>query len=388
MAFRTVVKPSNGQVRIQRRTPSAWEDAPVTAPTAAVDVVSTAAEAAALPVPPLLVLEDVGRFFDEHGLGSGPPRVRRIGAGSSNVTFLVEREGARLVLRRPPRPPLPPSAHDMLREARLQLALAELGVRVPRIVALCAEDALGQPFYVMEHLDGDVVTDVLPPLLEEHEDERRAAVEDLVEALVEIHAADVSSPALEPFVRPGSFLERQVRRWSGLWEAAATRDIPDFTAVGRWLAENLPEERERTVVHGDFRLGNVMLSRTSPARVLAVLDWEMGAIGDPRTDVGYLLATYSDGSASERTLQLSPVTARPGFPARAELVERYAERSGRDLDELPWFEALALWKSVVFCEAIYQRWRRGEMEGNRFAPGLEQGVPALAAAAAQIAERA
>lgn len=354
----------------------------------AVDVVATAAEAAALAVPPLLVLEDVERFFDEQGLGSGPLRVSRIGAGSSNVTFLVERDGARLVLRRPPRPPLPPSAHDVLREARLQLALAELGVRVPRIVALCEEDALGQSFYVMEYLDGDVVTDVLPPLLESDGNERRAAVEDLVDALVEIHAADAGAPALAPFVRPGSFLERQVRRWSGLWEAGATRDIPDFTAVGRWLAENLPEERERTVVHGDFRLGNVMLSRTSPARVLAVLDWEMGAIGDPRTDVGYLLATYSDGSALERTLQLSPVTAQPGFPTRGALVERYAERSGRDLDELPWFEALALWKSVVFCEAIYQRWRRGEMEGNRFAPGLEHGVPALARAAAAVAERA
>ena len=355
---------------------------------AVVDVVETVTEARAMPVPPLLVLDDVAAFFDARGLGRGPVRATRIGAGSSNVTFLVEREGARLVLRRPPRPPLPPSAHDVLREGRLQLALAELGVRVPRIVALCEEDALGQPFYVMEHLDGDVVTDVLPPLLEAHETERRAAVEDLVEALVEIHAADVASPALAPFVRPGSFLERQVRRWSGLWDAAATRDIPDFTTVGRWLADNLPEERERTVVHGDFRLGNVMLSRTSPAHVLAVLDWEMGAIGDPRTDVGYLLATYSDGSAAERTLQLSPVTARPGFPTRAELVERYTERSGRELDELPWFEALALWKSVVFCEAIYQRWLRGEMEGNRFAPGLEHGVPALARAAAQVAGRA
>jgi aminoglycoside phosphotransferase (APT) family kinase protein len=305
----------------------------------AVDVVATAAEAAVLPVPPLLVLEDVERFFDEQGLGRGPLRVGRIGAGSSNVTFLVERDGARLVLRRPPRPPLPPSAHDVLREARLQLALAELGVRVPRIVALCEEDVLGQSFYVMEHLDGDVVTDVLPPLLEEDEDERRAAVEDLVDALVEIHAADAGAPALAPFVRPGSFLERQVRRWSGLWEAAATRDIADFTEVGRWLAENLPAERERTVVHGDFRLGNVIVG---PDGLRAVVDWELVHLGDPIEDLGWLCVR------AWRFGERPPVA---GLGEYAELFEAYGAVAGRPVDPevVRWWEVLGTLKWGIMC---------------------------------------
>ena len=160
------------------------------------DVVETAAEATGLPLPPLLVLEGVREFLDAHGLGSGEIRARRIGeGGGSNFTFLLERDEGRYVLRRPPRPPLPPSAHDMVREARLQLALAPLGIRVPNILAVCEDESvLGVPFYVMDYLEGDVISDSLPPALREDEAARRRLGEDLVDTLVEIHAADVATP--------------------------------------------------------------------------------------------------------------------------------------------------------------------------------------------------
>src|SRR5215216_7286358 len=308
------------------------------------DVVETAEEAAPLERPPIIVLDRVAAFLDAHGLGAGAIRAARIGeGGGSNFTYVLERDKGRFVLRRPPRPPLPPSAHDMVREARLQLAVREAGfTRLPTIVAVCDDETLlGVPFYVMEWLDGDVVTSKLPQGLETPQARRRLA-DDLVDALVEIHAADVSRPALAAFARPGSYLERQVRRFSQLWEINQTRELPAVEEVGSWLGANLPEPLPPTVVHGDYRLGNAMVAPDDPTRIVAVLDWEMGAIGDPRADVGYLLATYSEPEGEPSPLGTSPVTAEPGFPTRAELVERYVERSGREVEPLPWFEALAL----------------------------------------------
>lgn len=343
-------------------------------------MVATEREAEGLPRPPLLILERVESFLDAHGLGRGTLQAHRIGdGGGSNFTYLLERGGERFVLRRPPRPPLPPSAHDMVRESRLQLALAGAGIRVPEILGVCEDDALlGVPFYVMAYLDGHVVTRALPDGLDDPAGRRQLAF-DLVDTLVEIHAVDVSGAALVPFVRPGSYLERQVRRFSQLWELNRTRELPQVDAVGCWLADHLPEPLPETVVHGDYRLGNMMLARADPRRIQAVLDWEMGAVGDPRADVGYLLATYSEPGGAQNPLGTSPVTAQRGFPARAELAQRYAERSGRSVEPLAWFEALALWKAAVFCEAIYGRFVRGELAAeDAGAARYEQGVPLLA----------
>ena len=333
---------------------------------------------------PLIVLDRVEDFLDANGLGSGPVAAERIGdGGGSNFTFLLTRGEDRFVLRRPPRPPLPPSAHDMVREARLQLALRESGfVRLPVILAVCDDDTvLGVPFYVMRFLDGHVVTQALPAGLESTQ-ARRELGHDLVDTLAEIHAADVSTPALAAFARPGSYAERQVRRFTQLWDVNRTRQIPDVDEVGRRLAADLPEPLPPTVVHGDYRLGNMMVARDGPTRIEAVLDWEMGAIGDPRADVGYLLATYSEPGGRQSALGSSPVTASEGFPSRDELVARYVESTGRELGPLAWFEALALWKAAVFCEAIFGRYVRGELGAEDTRAALfERGVPALAAAA-------
>jgi aminoglycoside phosphotransferase (APT) family kinase protein len=200
---------------------------------------------------------------------------------------------------------------------------------------------------------------------------------------VEIHAADVAAPALAAFARPGSYLERQVRRFSQLWEINATRDLPVVVEVGRRLGERLPEPLPDTVVHGDYRLGNLMVERGRPDRVQAVLDWEMGAIGDPRADLGYLLATYTEPGGDASPLGVSPVTALEGFPTKAELVGRYVVRSGRNIGPLGWFEALALWKAAVFCEAIYGRYVRGELGAeDARAAAYEKAVPLMAETAA------
>jgi aminoglycoside phosphotransferase (APT) family kinase protein len=345
-----------------------------------VDIAATAREAEGTDRPPLLILDRLETFLDEHGLGSGPIAARRIGdGGGSNFTFLLERGSDRFVLRRPPRPPLPPSAHDVVREARLQLALVPQGIRLPEILAVCDDDTvLGVDFYVMRYLEGNVVTTALPPGLEAPEARRRLAF-DLVDTLAEIHAADVSTPALAAFARPGSYLERQVTRFTQLWEINRTRPIPAVDQVGRELAAALPAPLPSTVVHGDYRLGNMMVSPGDPSVIAAVLDWEMGAIGDPRADLGYLVATYTEPGGARNPLGSSPVTGEHGFPSRSELIERYGERTGLDVEPLAWFEALALWKAAVFCEAIYGRFTRGELgaEDTRAAV-FEDGVPLLA----------
>lgn len=330
---------------------------------------------------PLIDEPRVEAFLDAHGLGEGPIVATRIGdGGGSNFTFLIERGDERYVLRRPPRPPLPPTAHDMVREANLQDAIRAAGFkRLVELLAVCEDESvLGVPFYVMRYLDGYVVTQQLPPGVDT-EAARRKLGEDLVDTLVEIHAADVATPKLAAFARPGSYAERQVKRFAQLWELNKTRELPAVDEVGATLARELPDPLPSTVVHGDFRLGNMMVARDEPTRIEAVLDWEMGAIGDPRADVGYLLATYSEPGGAQNPLGSSPVTAEPGFPTRTELAQRYAGQSGRDVEPLAWFEALALWKAAVFCEAIYGRYIRGELGAeDTLAARFEAGVPLLA----------
>ena len=215
------------------------------------------------------------------------------------------------------------------------------GSGCPGFRAVCEDVALlGVPFYVMDYIDGFVVTDVLPPGLDGDASARRRLSEDLVDTLVEIHGADVSAPALAPLVRPGSYLERQVRRFSQLWEVNATRELPLVGEVGAKLAAAMPPPLAPVVVHGDYRLGNMIVAAGQAGRIVAVLDWEMGAVGDPRADVGYLLATYTEPNGAPTPLGTSPVTATPGFSTRAELAARYisaaAVTSSRSIGSRHW----------------------------------------------------
>lgn len=355
---------------------------------AADDVVETREQAAADAREPLVVLEPLRAFLDARGIGAGALSATPIGEGHSNVTYLVARaDGAEVVLRRPPRGPLPPSAHDVLREARLLRALGPTAARVPAVLAV-GEDAsvIGAPFYVMEKLEGHVITGEIPGPLDAP-DERRRMADELIDALVEVHAVDWQAAGLTGFGRPTGYLERQLRRFGGLWEHNRTRDVPAVERVGRWLADRLPSPSPpapATVVHGDYRLGNVMIGPAAPARVLAIFDWEMATIGDPLADLGYLTAMWVQRDDPPTRFELSGVTRREGFPTRGELIARYEERAGRAMTDVRWYQALALWKAVVFMEGNYKRALTGATD-DPYLKAFGDGVLELAQRAEAIA---
>jgi aminoglycoside phosphotransferase (APT) family kinase protein len=317
------------------------------------DVVHTHAEAAENAREPLLVLDPLREFLDSHGLDA-PAELSAspIGEGHSNVTFALS---TGLVVRRPPRGPLPPSAHDVLREARLLRALEPTPVRVPRVLGVCDDrDVIGAPFYVMEQVRGEVITDSMPEALDNPAQRDRIA-DQLIEALVELHSVDWTRVGLEGFGKPTGYLERQLRRFTGLWEHNRTREVPEVEEVGRWLAANLPESPPATIVHGDYRLGNTMFAQTAPAHLVAIFDWEMATIGDPLADVGYMMIHWTQAGDPVGKFNLHSVTTLPGFPTRDELIARYEARAGRPVRALDWYVALALWKAVVFMEGNYKR---------------------------------
>jgi len=348
------------------------------------DIVATHAEAERNERVPLLVLEPLAAFLDEHGLGTGPITAEPVGDGHSNVTYLVRREGREVVVRRPPRPPLPPSAHDVVREARLLRAIQGTAARVPEVLAVCDDEAvIGAPFYVMERIRGEVITKEVPAALDTPAERRRIG-EQLIDALVEIHGVDWQA-CLEGFGRPSGYLQRQVRRFAGLWEHSRTREVEAVERVGAWLAEHIPESGPATIVHGDYRLGNTMFAAGAPARLCAVFDWEMATIGDPLADIGYMCATWSEaGDPPVGRFELGRVTRAEGFPTRAELIARYEERSGREVSDLPWYTTLALWKSVVFMEGNYRRAIEGRTD-DPYLKSFGEGVTELAARAEAVA---
>ncbi len=317
------------------------------------DIVATHAEGAANDREPLLVLEPLREFLGTNGLAA-PHDLSPVpvGDGHSNITFGLSTD---VILRRPPRGPLPPSAHDVLREARLLTALESTSVRTPRVLAVCADpEVIGAPFYVMERIHGAVITDELPASLDTPAHRARIA-DELIDSLVELHATDWTTLGLEGFGKPTGYLERQLRRFNGLWEVNRTRDIAELDEVGAWLAEHVPESPPATIVHGDYRLGNTMFADEPTPRLAAILDWEMATIGDPLADIGYLMVHWVQSTDVKSRFAMHTVTDRPGFPTRQEMVVRYEERSGRSVQSLDWYVTLAMWKASVFMEGNYKR---------------------------------
>jgi aminoglycoside phosphotransferase (APT) family kinase protein len=350
------------------------------------DIVNTPAEARGNERAPLLVLEPLSEFLDQRGLGEGEIEASPIGEGHSNVTYLIRRGAAELVLRRPPRPPLPPSAHDVLREARLLGALRDTPARVPAVLAVCEDPAtIGSPFYVMERIEGEVMVSSIPAALDVPV-QRRIIAEQLIEALTEIHAVDWRAAGLEGFGKPTGYLERQLRRFSGLWEVNKTREIPAVERVGGWLSHNLPRSGPATIVHGDYRLGNTIFAPATPARLAAVLDWEMATIGDPLADVGYLCMMWTEKDDPPGGLReaLGAITRREGFPTRAELIDQYERHTGRSMNDLRWYMTLALWKSIVFMEGNYKRAVAGSTD-DPYLKTFGDGVLELARQAEEVA---
>lgn len=349
------------------------------------DVVATRDAAKGLDREPLLVLDALEAFLDEARLGSGPLRVEPLADGHSNVTYAVDRGAERFVLRRPPRGPLAPSTHDVVREARLLAALGGAKLRVPPVLALCDDvTVIGAPFYVMARIDGYVLTSQLPAAFSAPDAPARIA-DEFVDALVELHAVDVDAAGLAAFGRPDGYLQRQIRRFRGLLEDNATRPLPELHEIGDWLDLTRPQSAAASVVHGDYRIGNMLIAARPVPRLTAVLDWEMATLGDPLADVGYMTALWAEaGDPDDPTLDLSAVTRQPGFPGRQALADRYAQTTGRDISDLRWYQVLAIWKAAIFLEGNYRRFLAGTTDDDYFAR-LAEGVPQLARRATRLA---
>jgi aminoglycoside phosphotransferase (APT) family kinase protein len=347
------------------------------------DVVQTRAQGAANAREPLLVLDPLRDFLAAHGLAAPADLdATPIGEGHSCVTFSLSTS---VVVRRPPRGPLPPSAHDVLREARLLRALEDTPVRVPKVLAVCDDpEVIGAPFYVMEQIEGEVITSHIPEPLDNPEQRARIA-DELIDGLVELHAVDWTRIGLEGFGKPTGYLERQLRRFTGLWEHNRTRELPEVEQVGAWLRENLPESPPATVVHGDYRLGNTMFAARPPAQMIAIFDWEMATIGDPLADLGYMMIHWTQADDELGKFNLQNVTMRPGFPKRHELIARYEERSGRSMQALDWYVTLALWKAVVFMEGNYKRAVQGSTD-DPYLKTFGEGVIELARRALAVSQ--
>lgn len=306
-----------------------------------------------------------------------------VAGGKSNLTYELRSPAGRLVLRRPPSGGLLPTAHDMAREARVQRALADSPVPVPRIVAEDDGSAFGVPFYAMERVDGHVVRASLPAGVLVDEADRHALGLRLVDLFADLHAVDPATVGLTDFGRPEGFLTRQVSRWSRQWAASRDDDVPDVDTLAARLAAAIPPSPSPAIVHGDPKLDNCVVD--AHGRVSALLDWEMSTLGDPLTDIG-LLAFYWREPGEAAWSLIPGVTDRPGFPRRADLLERYAARTGRDLTELPWYLAFAHFKFAVIAQGIAARVRQGAMAGQHFGD-LRGEVRAIAAGGLAMMER-
>ena len=303
-----------------------------------------------------------------------------IAGGKSNLTYRVSSEAGAVVLRRPPLGHVLPTAHDMVREHTVMSALAGTAVPVPRMLHLCTDaEVLGQPFYVMELVEGHICREALPAGYADQPEQRRAVGEGLVEVLAALHEIDPVEVGLTGFGRPDGYLERQVRRWGKQWDATRIEGHDDLDVLAADLTSQLPTTQRNTIVHGDYRLDNTILDASAPGRIAAVLDWEMSTLGDPLADLGVLLGYWSQADdAGPRTsaLVVPAATVLPGVPTRAEVASLYAERTGLDLTPLPWYAAFAAFKLAVVCAGIVARVRGGAMVGSGF-DGIEQRIGPL-----------
>ena len=265
----------------------------------------------------------------------------------------------------------------MGREARIQRALAGTQVPVPKVIVQEASgDLLGVPFYVMEKVPGHVIRAELPDGYAETPAEKLALADALVDVLADLHAVDPEAIGLGGYGRPHGYLERQLRRWNGQWEKTRTHEVRAVDELGGRLAGLLPESQRASIVHGDYRLDNCLMALADPSRVTAVLDWELSTLGDPLTDLGLLLFYWREPGEDQPVLTPA-VTRNPGFPGRAHLAERYARRTGAQLDDIAFYQAFAHFKFAVIAQGIAARVAGGSMAGQDFG-NLDQEVLKIA----------
>ncbi len=302
------------------------------------------------------------RFLESHVEGArGALEVARVPGGQSNPTYFIDKGATRMVLRKQPAGDILPSAHAVDREYRVMKALAATGAPVPNMILFHAErDVVGTPFYLMERLEGRVFHDnALPGLSAE---DRRKAYHSMAETLASLHSVDAAAVGLADYGRPGNYFARQIARWSRQWELSKTRELPDVEALIAWLKAEIPGDETSTIVHGDFRFGNLMLHASEP-RVVAILDWELSTLGHPLADLAHSCIGWHAKTGDYGGL-LGLDLAALGIPLQSEYVETYMRRAGHSAPLLPFHLAFALFRFAVIFEGVAARAKQGNASGD------------------------
>jgi aminoglycoside phosphotransferase (APT) family kinase protein len=310
---------------------------------------------------PALATDALQRYLDD-ALGDAVPiTVSPLTGGGSCEVFAVDRGQSRWVLRRAPRHASSATAHDVLREFRILDAIKEQPVRIAHPVVACDDPAVfGAPFYVMERIDGTPILQRVPDGWAAVPETHGRALEELIDALVAIHAVDWRACGLGDLAPKPGYIARQIVRWLDQLDSYGGRDLPAACAVGDWLEAQRPDDRPHALCHGDYKLDNVLFARDAPPHLLAVVDWEMAAIGDPLVDLAWAMIFHPGPDGTMRLgIAKEPRFAVEHLPGRAALVERYAARSGRDTSAIGWYDVFARWKLAIVLEGSYAKFQRG-----------------------------
>ncbi len=319
---------------------------------------------------------------------SAKMEVEQFPGGHSNLTYLLRFGGQEFVLRRPPFGPVPPKAHDMAREFRILENVHPVYPFAPRPFVLCEDvNVIGSIFYVMERRRGIIIRTDEPTQLTDNPAARRDVSEAMVDALAGLHLVDIYQNKLDTLGKPQGFVERQVRGWSERWRGSQTSELKEMDALAAWLSERLPTDAPRpTLVHGDFKLDNVMLNAENIGKIVGVFDWEMSAIGDPLVDLGIFLCYWVHTSTAEQHDSIASVTNREGYFTREEIIKTYVGKTNFDLTDITFYEVFAVFKLAVVIQQIYYRYFKGQTDDARFAK-LNERVEWLARIGAKLIEK-
>ena len=327
---------------------------------------------------PTIAIRD-GEAFDLDSLGAyltsqlpglvGQPTVQQFPGGRSNLTYRLQFENRSLVLRRPPFGTKAKSAHDMRREYTVVRGIGMKSDRVPKVLLHCAdENVIGAEFFVMEEVDGFLARREFPAEWGWGKGECQRFCRSFWEVMIEIHALDYSSLDLGDYARPKGYARRQIEGWNRRYERARTPNSPAASRLMKWLEQNIPEDGEATLLHNDYRIDNLILKPDDPVRIAAVLDWEMAAVGNPLMDLGNSLAYWIEaGDDAKAIAGSSQPSFLPGMLSRRDVVDLYAEQTGRDVGRIKVYYIAGLFRLAAIIQQIYYRYHHGQTNDHRFA---------------------
>ncbi|OLS19782.1 MAG: putative aminoglycoside phosphotransferase [Candidatus Heimdallarchaeota archaeon LC_3] len=317
-----------------------------------------------------------------------PLKVRQFGGGAANLTYLLNFGGKHeYVLRRPPLGPVAKSSHDMGREYKVLSVLYKKFPYAPRAFHFCNNnDVIGSNFFIMERKNGLIIRNKLPDFLKDNYEITRSISESMVDCLVELHNVDYKHLGLENLGKPEGFLTRQVEGWFNRWEKAKTSDLIEMHNIYEWMRNNIPSGGKHSLIHNDYKLDNMMFDSDNPKKMVAIFDWDMCTIGDPLSDLGALLAYWSQEDDPEylKAISTMPIN-NPGFLTRELIVKRYEEKSKIKLSNINFYQVLGLFRLAVIVAQIYIRYVRKQTQDQRFA-GLEKVIPLLARRALELTQ--